>query len=62
MDILMVFRVLDKSRSTLTRRLNDIDAFLQRCQKNKSYYDKNLQLISIYNFICSFISEFEKSL
>lgn len=62
MDILMVFRVLDKSRSTLTRRLNDIDAFLQRCQKNKSYYDKNLQLKSIYNFICSFISEFKKSL
>lgn len=62
MDILMVFRILDKSRTILNKRVHDIDEFFNRCKKNKEYYKNNPMLSSALKFAEDFICQYKKSL
>lgn len=62
MDVLMVFRILDKSRSILTKRIEDIEFFFERCKKNKDYYSSNTAITATFKFIKSFVEEYKKSL
>lgn len=62
MDILMVFRILDKSRSTLSKRVEDIETFFERCRKNKDYYSSNPAITSTFKFVNSFVVEYKNSL
>ena len=59
-DILILFKKLDKSRSLLSKRMAEISMFMKRCTKNASFYKQNNKLISTYKFIKLFLDEYEQ--
>lgn len=62
MDVMIVFRMLDKDKQTLQKRLQDINDFFIRCKQNKNYYNSNKNLVATFKFVQSFIDEYKKTL
>lgn len=58
-DILILFKRLDKGTSLLKSRMREIDSFMRRCKKHASYYRANNVLLSTYNFVYQFLSEYK---
>lgn len=60
--VLIAFKVVDKSKNVLKRRLVDLHHFLKRCTKHASYYRGNNAIRGIFRFVCLFVKEYEKSI
>lgn len=62
LDILIVFKFLDKPKLVLKKRLVEFEHFLRRCRKHARYYKSNNELVAFYSFLSSFYTEYKKSL
>lgn len=62
LDILMVFKFLDKTQLVLKKRLKEFESFLRRCKKHASYYKSNKEIIAFYVFLYTFYKEYKKTL
>lgn len=62
LDILMVFKSLDKTQLVLRKRLLEFECFLRRCRKHAHYYRSNNELVAFYSFLCAFYAEYKKSI
>lgn len=62
LDILMVFKFLDKTQLVLNKRLKEFEVFLRRCRKHASYYKTNNEIIAFYAFLNIFYEEYKKTL
>ena len=60
--VLIAFKILDKNKSLLKRRISDLNQFLRRCRKHASYYRQSSKLRAVFRFIFMFVKEYEKSL
>lgn len=60
LDVLMVFRILDKTRNVLNKRLKEVDVFFKRCRKHAAYYKTNNNIVSVYVFVFRFYKEYKK--
>lgn len=58
-DILVLFKRLDKSRNLLNKRIKEFEYFLKRCRRHASYYKNNTVLLSTYKFIYKFYKEYK---
>jgi len=56
----MVFKILDKTRNVLNKRLKEVDAFFKRCRKHAAYYKTNNNIVSVYVFVFRFYKEYKK--
>lgn len=59
-DILILLKKLDKSRSLLSKRMEEIRSFMRRCRKNATFYKYNNKLLSTYSFINLFLKEYKQ--
>lgn len=60
LDTLVLLKKLDKSRSLMSKRMNEINIFMKRCRKHAVYYRKNTILLASYKFIYIFIEEYNQ--
>ncbi len=60
LDVLMVFKILDKTRNVLNKRLKEVDAFFKRCRKHAAYYRTNNNIVFVYVFVFRFYKEYKK--
>lgn len=60
-DVLILYKKLDKSRTMLKKRISEVENFLIRCKKNSIFYHQNNQIIGSYKFISDFFSEYKNS-
>lgn len=58
-DVLILFKRLDKSRSLFSKRIAELDEFMKRCRKHASYYKKNNTLLATYRFVYKFLEEYK---
>lgn len=62
LDILMVFKFLDKTQLVLNKRLKEFESFLRRCRKHATYYKTNNEIVAFYRFLADFYKEYKKLL
>ncbi len=62
LDILMVFKFLDKTQLVLRKRLSEFKDFMHRCRKHASFYKSNNEIVAFYSFLYSFYAEYKKTL
>lgn len=60
--ILILYKKLDKNKTLLNKRIEELDNLFRRCRKHASYYKKNNILIYSYCFIYSFFKIYKNKL
>lgn len=58
-DILVLFRQLDKSKNLFNKRMKEFEYFLKRCRRHATYYRNNNVILSTYLFIYKFYMEYK---